>query len=87
MYALKFAVTVDISPQGLTLRGWIDLTCSRETFVKKSIKFFDEALVGYVCLVHVQWISTCTVAVNFSTTLFLVCNSREMSIKNGRITM
>ncbi|KXJ11499.1 tetratricopeptide repeat protein 21B [Exaiptasia diaphana] len=31
---------------GLILRGWIDLSCGREAFVKKSIKFFDEALSG-----------------------------------------
>ena len=32
--------------QGLSLRGWVDLTCGRETLAKKSIKFFEEALAG-----------------------------------------
>ena len=32
--------------QGLFLRGWVDLTCGRETLAKKSIKFFEEALAG-----------------------------------------
>lgn len=32
------------SNEGLTLRGWIDITSGRETLMKKSIKFFEEAL-------------------------------------------
>ena len=34
------------SKDGLTLRGWIDLTSGRETFVKRSSKYFDESLAG-----------------------------------------
>ncbi|XP_065838597.1 tetratricopeptide repeat protein 21B-like [Oscarella lobularis] len=30
--------------EGLVLRGWIDLTCNRDSYVKKSGKFFDEVL-------------------------------------------
>ncbi|EDO49516.1 predicted protein, partial [Nematostella vectensis] len=30
--------------EGLILRGWIDISCGREAFVKKSIKFFDDSL-------------------------------------------
>ncbi len=37
-----------VSPQALILRGWVDLTCGRETYMKKCIKYFDEALSGYV---------------------------------------
>lgn len=32
--------------QGAVLRGWIDLTSARDSAVKKSVKFFDEALQG-----------------------------------------
>ena len=32
------------SEVGLPLRGWIDLTSGRDPLVKRSIKFFDEAL-------------------------------------------
>ena len=34
------------SRDGLTLRGWIDLTCGKESMVKHSIKYFEEALEG-----------------------------------------
>eukprot|EP00731_Ephydatia_muelleri_P012930 Em0007g240a len=34
------------SKEGLTLQGWIDLTCNRDAFVKKSVKYFDEVLAG-----------------------------------------
>ena len=30
--------------QALILHGWIDLTCGRESVVKKSMKYFEEAL-------------------------------------------
>lgn len=40
---LKMAPT---SKEGLTLQGWIDLTCNRDAFVKKSVKYFDEVLAG-----------------------------------------
>ena len=36
------------SKEGLALRGWIDLTSGRETLMKKSLKYFDEALSGSV---------------------------------------
>ena len=36
------------SKDGLALRGWIDLTSGRETLMKKSVKYFDEALSGLV---------------------------------------
>ncbi|XP_033624164.1 tetratricopeptide repeat protein 21B-like isoform X1 [Asterias rubens] len=32
--------------EGQVLRGWIDLTCGRDTFVKKSGKYFEDALSG-----------------------------------------
>ncbi|XP_038077972.1 tetratricopeptide repeat protein 21B-like isoform X2 [Patiria miniata] len=32
--------------QGQVLRGWIDLTCGRDAYVKKSGKYFEEALSG-----------------------------------------
>ena len=32
------------SKEGLALRGWIDLTSGRETVMKKSIKYIEEAL-------------------------------------------
>lgn len=34
------------SREGLTLRGWIDITSDREALVKKSIKYFEDALAG-----------------------------------------
>lgn len=34
------------SKEGAVLRGWIDLTSARDSAVKKSVKFFDEALQG-----------------------------------------
>jgi hypothetical protein len=34
------------SAEGLTLKGWIDLTSGREAVVKKAIKYFDESLAG-----------------------------------------
>ena len=37
--------------QGLILCGWIDLTCGRETYMKKSLKYFDEALSGCVIII------------------------------------
>ena len=36
------------SKDGLTLRGWIDLTSGRETLMKRSLKYFEEALAGLV---------------------------------------
>lgn len=36
------------SREGLALRGWIDLTSGRETLVKRSLKYFDEAISGYI---------------------------------------
>ncbi len=36
------------SKDGLTLRGWIDLSCGRESLMKRSIKYFDDALEGWV---------------------------------------
>ena len=36
------------SKEGLSLRGWIDLTSGRETLMKKSVKYFEEALSGLV---------------------------------------
>ena len=36
------------SKEGLALRGWVDLTSGRETLMKKSVKYFDEALSGSV---------------------------------------
>ncbi|KAF4796860.1 tetratricopeptide repeat domain 21B [Turdus rufiventris] len=30
--------------EGLILKAWIDLTCGKETHVKKALKYFDEAL-------------------------------------------
>ena len=32
------------STPALSLRGWIDMTCGREGVVKKSIKYFEEAI-------------------------------------------
>lgn len=32
------------SKAALSLRGWIDMTCGREGLVKKSIKYFEEAM-------------------------------------------
>ena len=61
--------SISLPSQGLTLRGWIDLTCGRETFVKKSIKFFEEALAGYVLYMYNAYM---TIVVNFRTTAFLV---------------
>lgn len=34
------------NPEGLALRGWIDLTCGRDSYIKKSGKLFEEALAG-----------------------------------------
>ena len=34
------------SREGLTLRGWIDLTCGRDSLIKRSVKYFDDALDG-----------------------------------------
>ena len=42
---LKMSLT---SKEGLALRGWVDLTSGRETLMKKSVKYFDEALSGSV---------------------------------------
>lgn len=37
--------------QALILHGWIDLTCGRESAVKKSMKYFEEALsIRYVSI-------------------------------------
>ncbi|KAM9549015.1 tetratricopeptide repeat protein 21B isoform 2-T2 [Guaruba guarouba] len=30
--------------EGLILKGWLDLTCGKETHIKKTVKYFDEAL-------------------------------------------
>lgn len=38
------------SKEGLTLRGWIDLTSGRETLMKRSLKYFEEVLTGLVYL-------------------------------------
>jgi hypothetical protein len=32
--------------KGAVLRGWIDLTSGRDSALKKSVKFFDEAIQG-----------------------------------------
>ncbi len=29
--------------KALSIRGWIDLTCSKELLVKKSMKYFEDA--------------------------------------------
>ncbi len=42
---LKMAPT---STEGLVLKGWIDLTSTREALAKKSINFFDKALARYM---------------------------------------
>ena len=42
-YADRLLKMAPSSIVGLSLRGWIDLTCGRETLVKKSIKYFEEA--------------------------------------------
>lgn len=34
------------SKEGLCLKGWIDLTCGRDSVVKRSIKYFEDALDG-----------------------------------------
>jgi len=43
----------------LILKAWLDLTCGKETHIKKALKYFDEALqegndvfalLGKVCL-------------------------------------
>lgn len=36
------------SREGLTLRGWVDLTSGRDTMIKNSIKYFEDALSGLV---------------------------------------
>ncbi|XP_047136983.1 tetratricopeptide repeat protein 21B isoform X1 [Hydra vulgaris] len=36
------------SVQGLILKGWIDMRSSKDQYVKKSIKYFDEVLSGSV---------------------------------------
>lgn len=47
--------------QGLILKAWLDLTCGKETHIKKAVKYFDEALqegndvfalLGKVSLLH-----------------------------------
>ncbi|XP_057279730.1 tetratricopeptide repeat protein 21B isoform X2 [Pezoporus wallicus] len=30
--------------EGLILKGWLDLTCGKESHIKKTVKYFDEAL-------------------------------------------
>ncbi|XP_043931290.1 tetratricopeptide repeat protein 21B [Protopterus annectens] len=30
--------------EGLTLKGWIDLTCGKEAYAKKAVKYFDEGM-------------------------------------------
>nr|XP_030134266.3 tetratricopeptide repeat protein 21B isoform X1 [Taeniopygia guttata] len=32
------------SKEGLILKAWLDLTCGKETHIKKALKYFDEAL-------------------------------------------
>ncbi|XP_064595299.1 tetratricopeptide repeat protein 21B-like isoform X2 [Liolophura sinensis] len=32
------------SREGLVIKGWIEMTCGRDAFAKKAIKFFDEAI-------------------------------------------
>ncbi|XP_053120307.1 tetratricopeptide repeat protein 21B isoform X2 [Hemicordylus capensis] len=32
------------SKEGLILKGWLDVTCGKETSIKKAIKYFDEGL-------------------------------------------
>ena len=39
-------VFTTIDSQGLLLRGWVDITSGKESYAKKSIKMFDEALSG-----------------------------------------
>lgn len=42
------------------MRGWIDLTCGKENYTKKAIKYFDDVLkmnesmfsVAYHCSLH-----------------------------------
>ena len=36
--------------KGAVLRGWIDLTSGRDSALKKSVKFFDEAIQGQATL-------------------------------------
>lgn len=33
-----------VNLQGLVIKGWIEMTCGRDAFAKKAIKFFDEAI-------------------------------------------
>lgn len=82
------------STPALSLRGWIDVTCGREGLVKKSIKYFDEAItfhsqqryILHTLYIHTPIPSYCHLSISHSSFLQSIsaqtirCPIREVSI-------
>lgn len=72
-YVERLLKMVPESKAALSLRGWIDMTCGREGLVKKSIKYFEEAMSLQRYILHTLVLSyTHTFILSFLHITFFV---------------